>query len=103
METLPAVLVFYNLNRSHQAQAAGFAHDGVLGQAGPALIEIRGGIVLHTLDNSFSLHDPQIGQRHRAGDGVAGIGVTMCKFTAFFNDDIGYPVTDQRTTQWQIS
>src|SRR3546814_13295000 len=68
------VLVAHQLDRGDQADAAHLADQRMIGQLAQSRLEIRPDVVAHPPDQPLLLHDPQVLQRHRAGDRVAGIG-----------------------------
>ncbi|EEF24081.1 conserved hypothetical protein, partial [Ricinus communis] len=77
------------LQAAHEANADGFAHHVVIGEAAPSLGEVRADIVAHTLDQLFFFDDPQIFEGGGRANRVAGIGEAMIEFADFVDQHIG--------------
>ncbi len=81
-KTFAGLLVLHQLQRTQHADAAGLAHQRMLGQLLPARLQIGCRFRFDSLDDLLLAQDANVLQRHRRGDRVSRVGEAVVELAA---------------------
>src|SRR4051812_20606919 len=100
---LSLVLITHEFQSADQANATSLAHQRVIFQLPPTLLQVWADVSLHAFNHTFFAQDVQRHTSHRAGSRMARVGEAMVEVAALLDERLGDPISHHDAADWQVT